>query len=170
MALLEFFSCANRLDINYAIDRQDAIQMVDFMLQQFGKIAIFSGFDLEGLAAQILVAHGDFTVTFHLHKNREKTQAGVPYDDGFRAPVNDFGIDERPGFRAGEFQKDHALQDTDLRGGYCSAVPGRRAPVGERVSEISDNRANLSRSGIGNRSAFLPQNWVAELQDRSNGH
>ena len=66
------------------------------MLQEFGEIAVVSGFEFEDLAFEILIADGDLAVAFDLHEDREETEAGVPDNDFFFAAFDDFRIDERP--------------------------------------------------------------------------
>src|ERR1700716_91125 len=43
ISLLELFAGADSLYVSDAIDGQAAIEVVDFMLQEFGKIAVVSG-------------------------------------------------------------------------------------------------------------------------------
>src|SRR5947208_13531051 len=106
------------------------------MLQQFGDIASFSGFDFQRISLQILVAHGDVAIAVDLHENGKKTQTGVPYYDFFVAALNDLWIDEGPGVFTREFQKNDTLQDPQLRSGNAASVSRLGAPMSERIGEV----------------------------------
>src|ERR1700733_10721750 len=67
IALFEFFTSADGFDIGDAVDGQDAIEVVDLVLQEFGKIALISGFDFERFALQTLIPDGDPAVSLDLH-------------------------------------------------------------------------------------------------------
>src|SRR5260370_2901664 len=69
IALFELFPRANRFHIDHSINGENTIQMVDFMLQKFGKIALVSRFKLEHFGIEILVAYRDLAVAFNLHEH-----------------------------------------------------------------------------------------------------
>src|SRR6266704_637705 len=70
IALFELFSRAHRFHVCDAIDRQDAIEMVDLMLQEFGEIPLFTRMSFVRLPAQIRIPHGDFPMPLDRHENR----------------------------------------------------------------------------------------------------
>lgn len=170
ISLLELFSRDHRFDIDDAINGEDSIQVIDFVLQQFREKAIVSRAEFENLAAQVLITDGDFAVPLHLHKDRQETQASVPDDDLFRAALDDFRVDQRPRLDSGKLKKDYALQDSNLRGGDASAVACSFAPVSQRVAEVLRQQANLAGCRIADRQRLLPQDRIAELKKSANGH
>src|SRR5579863_988694 len=113
VALFEFFFCADGFEIDNSIDGQNAVEMIDLMLQEIREIAVIAGVELERLAFGILIAHSDLAVAFDLHEDGEEAQAGVPDDDFLFAAIDDFRIDERPGFFSRQLQEDDTLQDAE---------------------------------------------------------
>src|SRR3954464_5606739 len=112
VTLLEFLPRTDSLHIHDPIDGENPIEVINFVLQQFGKITVFSCLHLEHLTVHVLITHSYLAVTFNLHENGKKAQAGVPDYDFFFAPPDYLRVDQRPGFRAGQSQEDHALQHT----------------------------------------------------------
>ena len=70
ISLLKLFARAHRADIRNAIQRQNPIQMIDLVLQQFREIPFLSCVNFAHRTAQILIPHDDLLVTLHLHENR----------------------------------------------------------------------------------------------------
>ena len=112
--------------------------MIDFMLKQLGKVPEFSGANLVRFSLQILILDGDFAVPLDLHKDGQKTEAGVPHDDAFGAALDNFWIYEGPGVFARQAQKDDALQNSNLRRGDAPSIAGGFAPKRERVLQVFD--------------------------------
>ena len=79
--------------------------MVDFVLQEFGEIAVVSRFDFKGFAFETLIADRDLAVAFDLHEDREKTQASVPDDNFFLARSMISGLINGQGSCAGSLRK-----------------------------------------------------------------
>src|SRR6266849_800304 len=96
ISLFKFFFRAHRPQILDSVDTEDSIQMIDFVLEQLGKISHFASLNLARLALQILILHGDVAIPFNLHEDRQKTEASIPNDDAFVAAFDDFWIHERP--------------------------------------------------------------------------
>ena len=63
MALFEFFAGADDFCIDDAVDGENAVEVIDFVLQEFGEIIRFCGADFARSAAQILIAHGNVAMT-----------------------------------------------------------------------------------------------------------
>ncbi len=165
MAGFEFFAGAKSLYVYDAVDGQDAVEVIDFVLQEFGEVAVVSGAEFVRRAFDVLITHGDFAVAFDLHEDGEEAEAGVPDYDFFFAAFDDFWIDEGPGLFAGQLQKDHALEDAELGGGDAASVAGGGAPVGESVGEILDQRGDFGGARVRDWERFLSQDWIAELED-----
>src|SRR5580692_6145881 len=70
--LFEFLAGADGFRIDDAVDGEDAVEVVDFMLQEFGEIAVVSGFKFESVAVEVLIADSDLAVAFDLHEDREE--------------------------------------------------------------------------------------------------
>src|ERR1700733_7103570 len=170
ISFFEFFAGAKRFEVDDAVDGQNAVEMVDFMLQEFGEIAIVPSTEFVGFPFHVLIAHSDFAIAFDLHKDREEAKAGVPNDDLLLAAFEDFRIDKRPRLLSRQFQEDDATPHSHLRRGNAPAVSRCCTPVGERVGEIVDQRSDFGSGGIANRQCDFPQPRVAELQDALDRH
>src|SRR5262249_13063774 len=112
VTLLEFFPGADRLYIVDAVNAQDSVEMIDFVLQQFGEVAMLASLDLLPFTADVLIANGDVFVPFDLHENCKEAEASVPYDNLLRAAPDDLRIDERPRLGARQLEEDDALEDS----------------------------------------------------------
>src|SRR5258706_16000564 len=170
IASFEFFAGAKSLDVGDAVNGEDAIEVVDFMLQEFRKIPVVASPEYVLHALQVPVAYRDFTIPFDLHKDREKAEACIPHDDLLSTAFDDLRIDERPGPLSGKLQKNDALPHSKLRSGDASAVSSGGAPVRERVGEVGDESGNIWRARILNRHRNFPQARVAELEDGLDRH
>jgi len=170
VTLFEFFAGADGFRIDDAVDGQDAVEVIDFVLQEFGEIAVVPGFELDRLAVEILIADGDLTVAFDLHEDREEAEASVPHNDSLFAALDDFRVDQRPGLGSGELEKNDALQDSELRSGDAASVAGCHTPVSQGVGQILDQVVDLACGGVLHRNGFLPQERVTELEDGANRH
>ena len=84
-------------------------------------------------------------MALHLHEDRKKTQAPVPYNNLFFAALDNFRINQRPGLCAGKLQKDHALQYADLRRRNPAPIACFRPPVCQRIGKIANHVANHRR-------------------------
>src|ERR1700757_1096826 len=106
ISLLKLFSRTNGLHLHNAINRQNAVEMIDFMLQQLGEISVLTRVELKGLSLKVLIAQSDLPMAFHLHEYRQETQARVPHNDFLLAPLHDLRVDEWPRLRVRELEKD----------------------------------------------------------------
>src|SRR5437773_6602502 len=68
ISLFKLFLRAHRSQIRDAINAKNSIQVIDFVLQQLGKVSQLSCLNLARLALQILLWHGDVPMAFHLHE------------------------------------------------------------------------------------------------------
>src|SRR5258706_5461085 len=157
IAFFEFFAGANSLDVGDAVNGEDAVEMIDFMLQEFRQAAVVAGPEYVLHALQVPVADRDFTIPFDLHKDREKAEACIPHDDLLSTEFDDLRVDERPGPLSGKLQKNDALPHSQLRSGDASAVSSGGAPVRERVGEVGDESGNIWRARILNRHGNFRQ-------------
>src|SRR5204862_7570753 len=67
ISLSKLFLRAHRSQIRDAINAKNSTQVIDFVLQQLGKVSQLSCLNLARLALQILVLHGDIPIALHLH-------------------------------------------------------------------------------------------------------
>ena len=171
MAPLEFFFGADGLEVGDAVNAQNSVQVIDFVLEKLRQVAGFSGTDFMTCATEILIADRDFLVPLDLHENGEETEAGIPHDDFFVAALNDLRIDQWPGFITRKLQEDHALGDAELGSGDAAAVTGFAAPMGKGVLQIGNKCRELTviRGEVVSRG-FRAQSGITELQDFANGH
>jgi hypothetical protein len=138
VAGFEFFAGAESLYVCDAVDGEDAVQVIDFVLQEFGEVAVVSRAEFVMRAGCVLITDGDFAVAFDLHEDAEEAEAAVPDYEFFFVAFDDFGIDEGPGLFSWELQEDYALQDAELGGGDAASVAGGGTPVGEGVGQVLD--------------------------------
>src|SRR5215470_17496432 len=96
IALFKFFAGANGFWVGHAVQRQDSIQMINFVLKQLGEIPLFSSLNLMELSLKILILDRDVAVPFDPHENGQKAEASIPNDNSFRTTLDDFRIDKRP--------------------------------------------------------------------------
>src|SRR5580658_9372412 len=69
VAGFEFFAGAEGFNVDEAVDGQDAVEVVDFVLQEFREVAVVSGAEFVMLAVDSLIADGDFAIAFDLHED-----------------------------------------------------------------------------------------------------
>src|SRR5437016_10889261 len=143
VSLLEFFARAHRLDVNDAVHGQDAVEVVDFVLQKFRKIPLFASLNFVPLRAQILITHFDLTMPLHLHEDRQETQARIPYHYLLRASPGDFQVNTLPRVFPGQSQENHAQTRTNLWRGDSPAIARRLPPIRKRVRQVLDQRPYL---------------------------
>ena len=143
MAQLKFFFSADGSDVGYAVDAKDSVQVIDFVLEKFGEVAGFAGLHFVPGGMNVLIANRDFLVAFHLHKNGEETEAGVPDDYFLIAAGNDLRINERPRLGAGELQENNASRNSKLRSGDAAAIASFGTPVSEGVAEIVEQAREI---------------------------
>src|SRR5467141_1688030 len=170
VSLLILLAGAHRFYVRDAIHGQDPIQVIDFVLQQLGQIALFIRVNFMLLTAQILIPHGDFTVPLDLHKNGKKTQTRIPHHYFFFAPFGDHRIHDWPGLLARQPQKNNSHVRANLRRRNPTPVSCCFSPISKSVREILDQRANLRRSGIVNFLRHLAQSRVSQLQNSPYRH
>ena len=144
--------------------------MVNFVLQEFGEVAVVTGAKFVAFTLRILIADRDFAIAFDLHEDREEAEAGVPDDNLFVTAFDDLRIDERPGLLCGQLQEDNALPDAQLRGGDASAIARGGAPVSERIGKVFDESSDLGSGRILNPQGDLSQARIAELEDGLDRH
>src|SRR5690349_7634334 len=96
ISLLEFFLCADGFQVSDAVDAEDSVEMIDFVLKQFGKVAELSGLNFVCFPFQVLVLHSDFAVALDLHKDGQKAKTGIPHHDSLGAALDDSRIHEGP--------------------------------------------------------------------------
>src|SRR5215467_12069265 len=170
ITFLELLPGADCLYIEHAIEGKNSVEVIDFVLQEFGKIAILPGLNLDRLAAQGLILHANFAMAFDLHEDGEKAQAGVPDDDLLPAARDDLGVYQRPGPGLRQLEEDHALEYAQLRSGNTPAIARGCAPVRQRVSQVRHQFSGLAGGGVAHPRTLLPQERIAELQDGTDGH
>src|ERR1700746_161027 len=144
--------------------------MIDLVLQQLGKIVLFAGRDLGNVSIKLLIPHRDLAMPLNLHEDRKKTQASVPDNNLLFTTFDNFRINQRPRRSAGKPQEDHALQHADLRSRNPTPITGFRAPVRERILQITNQIPHFRRRWVRDEHTPLPQNRVAKLQDWLNRH
>jgi hypothetical protein len=148
MTLFKFFPRAKSFDVVDTVDGQDAVEMVDFVLQEFGKIAVIAGAKFAALAFEILVSNRDLAVPLNLHEDRKEAEAGVPDNNRFFATSDDFGIHQRPRLLSGQLQKYDALAHAELGSGNAASVTSSRAPVRKCIGKVSHHRSSFGSAGI----------------------
>ena len=92
LALGEFFFDAFALQAGEVVNEEDAVQVVDFVLDADAKQAFRFGFAT--CAAEVVVGIADGFRTFDVGKLAGQRQATFLPDGSFCAVADDFGIDE----------------------------------------------------------------------------
>jgi hypothetical protein len=170
IALFEFLAGAEGFDVGHAVDGEDAVEVVDLVLEEFGEIAFIAGAEFLMLTREVPIAYGDPAVPFDLHEYRQEAQTRVPDNNLLFAAFDDFGIHQRPGRLSGQLQEDDTLAHPELRSCDAAAVTGGRAPVGKRIGEVLYQGSNFGCRGILDRQPDLAQSRIAKLEDGADGH
>src|SRR5258708_36602856 len=98
VAFFEFFAGADGFEIDDSVDGQDPVEMIDFVLQEFGEIAVVAGVEGKNFAFEVLIMDRDLAVALDLHEDGEEAEAGIPARDFLLAAGDDFGSDQQAGF------------------------------------------------------------------------
>src|SRR6266481_6005640 len=165
ISLLKLFARTHRADVRNAIHRQNPIQMIDLVLQQFREVPFLSRVNFAHRSAQILIPHDDVPVALHLHENRQETQACIPHHYFFFAAFGDHGIYQWPGLFTWQLQKNNSHVCANLRRRNPASVPSRVPPVRQRIRQVLHQRKNLRRRRISHALRHLAQPRVSQLQD-----
>src|ERR1700691_5980953 len=103
--------------------------MINLVLKQLRQVPIVVGAQFAEPALHVLVANVDLPVPFYLHKNRQKTQTRIPYDDLLLATGSNHRIDKRPRLSIRQLKKDHSRVRPYLWRGNGSSITGAGTPV-----------------------------------------
>lgn len=170
--LREGFTSGNRVIVEATIQRENTVEVVDFVLQEFRQTSLCA----QPLRFSPWVGVSDLNrlVTGHLHQQVRKAEAVVPEREGFLGAPRDLGIDEDQalvrlklciGFAHEQtftrqdvvhVNEADARQLTDLWGGNTTAPSGRGPKPGQGVIEVLDDRAHAGVLHIGHTPGSLP--------------
>jgi len=145
VSLLKLFPRAHRPNIRYSIHRQNSIQMVNLVLQQFRQIPLFPCPYFLPLAAQILIAHNNLPVPLHLHENGQKAQATIPHHNLRFTPRGNLRIHQRPRLRPRQLQKNHPHASPNLRRRNSPPVSSASPPMRQGVRQIRHQPAKSGK-------------------------
>jgi hypothetical protein len=115
-----FLPEAERVHTVRAIEREDPVEVIDFVLQKFRSIALEVEFHRRTL--QVLVSNSDPVGSLDSNHQVWKGKAVIPDKEVFRSDVDDLGIDQRPG--AIHLNVDNPHRGPDLWG--CNRPAGSK--------------------------------------------
>lgn len=147
------------------IDRQNAVQMVHFVLNQFGERAF--SVQLPVFSGGCLVAQLNPGGAFQPDHEIGERETVVPETKDLTAFPNKLRVDEFIG-RAIDLHVNDAGGVADLDRADAASEAVRAAEFGESVAEVVDER--LDRGGAGDGLGDGAQEWVAEEEDTAGGH
>src|SRR5881296_384138 len=156
-----------RVDPARAIESQDAIQVVDLVLQQLRHRSL----DLHGvlLALRVGIAHHDLVGPVDANEQVGKREAIVPHEEVIPPHVRDLGIDHGPALLVHLDEHDpHRRADLRRREGSTHLVflLGDR----ERIPQIVRDEPRGGGLRVLDPLAADPQDRIAQLANASYGH
>lgn len=161
----ELFASAQTETVFGPVDGEDSIQVVHFVLDQFGEG--IAGVQFSPGAGPILVFQPDCRVAPQTDHEVGKGEAIVPELKRLRAALQVLRVDQL--VRAAiDMEKDDAAGVADLNGGDAASKTMGTAERGEGIAEVGQERGD--GGGLVHRSGDLPQDGIAELKDALYGH
>ncbi len=129
----ELFVLASQNDmfrINGPIDCENAVEMVNFMLQEFRECPV--GFEVFPLAMFVKEFDVDGVIPLYIGEDLRKGETIIPKVELLPAPPHDFRIDQWAGVLAIDIE--NLLGRANLRGGNASAEAAPRPEFGKGVA------------------------------------
>ncbi len=149
-----------------AIYGEYPVEMIDFVLQQFGAVALELGF--VRLAAKVVVAHPDAVRSQYAHQQVGIREAIIPHGEVLVTDVDDLRIDEYPGLV--HLDVDEAERCADLRSRDATTAAVTRLPVVQGVGEVVHHDPDRRRLWVGDHFAAFTQHRIAEKANSTDGH
>lgn len=146
------------------VDREHSIQVVHFVLNEFGEG--IAGSQFPPPAHTVLVPQPHFPVALQADHQVRKREAIVEQLKPFFASKSVFRVDQFV-IDPLKTKKDNADRPSDLDGADAAAESMCALELVERVGEILDDAAGIR--GV-DRPGNLSQQRVAKLQDPANRH
>lgn len=159
VALAPFGAEAEGIGARWPVHGEDAVEVVDFVLNELGHVAAEIGAMLATAEVQVLqrnVVRANDTD----HELWER-KAVVPNLEVVGTDVDDLRIDKGHAV-FGELDEHDADRGTDLRCGQGPAHVMLLFGPSERVAEIVGHEAHRGAQGVGDGGATSPENRVAE--------
>lgn len=115
----EVFASDDVVRIRGSIDREYPVEVIEFMLQQFGRCSSQVP-PLPSLSVAIYKGKGDGAVSADLDQQIGKAHAVVPERECFDTAPGDYRVDhgDRLGIQARRVDRDEAFGESELRRGY----------------------------------------------------
>lgn len=148
-----------------AVDSEDPIEVIHFVLDEFGEGA--GGVERLVMAFGVGVAEAESLGAFEPDEEVGEREAVVPEAEFLFAQPFVLGVDERK-FGAFEFEVDDAKGGSDLDGADAAAEAVGALEFVEGVAEVADSR--VGGGGVGHRPGDVAQDGISELQDAMDRH
>src|SRR5437660_2865513 len=165
--LFPFRAECERIGASRAVEREDAVEMIDLVLQQLGHRPL----ELHGvlLALQIGGCEGRRVGARHAHKHVREAEAVVPHEEVIRPDVGDLRVDHGPTLLV-HLDEHDPHRRPDLRRCHGPAHLVLFLRHAQRVPQVVRDEASRGRLGVLDPLAADPQDGIAQLANASYGH
>lgn len=145
---------------------QNAVQVVDFVLEKFGSVSL--EVDLMEVSFEVLVTDPDPVGPLDSDQQVGERKAVIPDRKVLGADVDDFRVDQGP--RPVHLDVNDPDGSPDLGPGNPPAGSEAGLPIPKGISEIVDNHPDRSGARLGYRLTSGPKDRVSEKSNSMNGH
>jgi len=161
-----FLAQIERVETVRPIDGEDAVEMIDLVLQELRPVALQVDF-LPG-ALEVLVLDPDPIGPAHADEQVGEGEAVVPHLEVLVADIHDLRVDHRPGLV--HLQIDHPDRSTDLRrrDRPSGAEPG--LPVPQGLTHVVHDDPNGGGTRPGNGFTLGPEDGITQEANAVDGH
>src|SRR3989442_321119 len=165
--LLPLFPEREGIEPRRAVHCQDAVQVVDLVLQQLSHPLL--ELHRVHLALQVLVSQAHLIGARHPHQQVGETKAVVPHLEIVGADVGNLRVHHRPALLV-HLDENDAHGGADLRCGHRAAHPVLAFGGAQRVAQVVGDEAGRGGRGVLDPPAADSENWVAQLANAPHGH
>lgn len=160
-----FFAGAEGVAGEGAVDGEDAVEVVHFVLDEFGEGA--GGREFAGFSGSGEVAQAEGGVSLETDHEVGEGEAVVPKGEFVLAEEGEFGVDQFIA-DASDFEEDDAEGDADLDGGDAAPEAVGAAELAEGGVEVAEDEEGVVGGGDGGGDGA--EEGVAELEDAAGRH
>jgi hypothetical protein len=154
------------LPVNGPVNGQDAVNMVNLVLQQFRQRS--RRLDRFPLPTVILIGNDNGVMPAHTDQQLREGKAVVPQQEGPAAPANNARIEHRAADL--RFNIDGAHGYPNLGRSDAAPEAPARLEIPESISQVARQSRPLSLSRTRDPPTAEPEDGIAEAFDRSNCH
>lgn len=163
---MPFFAKADRVRSERPVDRKNSVEMVDFVLQEFGPIGL--ELDLVALPLLVVVPNPDPISSLNSHQQIREGETVVPYGEVVGSNIDDLWIDQNPG--SFHLNVNDSDRRSDLGSGDAPTRSETTLPISKGLPQVVDDDPDRGRLVVFDRRAAGPEHGVAQKSDSVDGH